>query len=151
MHYKASKNDSVLGPMPHDPIYSGISCFSLYCKAQSLCLLPTANFGLLKILQDGSYLSQSYTWSVCNVRLPELCRTAVLFREMSLSELTPSFLPHSQSWCHCVLYYLYGIFLYSQNYVVSILAHLSVNCDSHCNRNHMHHDCCLCQMLSSFD
>ena len=67
MHYKASKNDSVLGPMPHDPIYSGISCFSLYCKAQSLCLLPTANFGLLKILQDGSYLSQSYTWYVCNL------------------------------------------------------------------------------------
>lgn len=149
MHYKASKNDSVLRPMPHDPIYSGISCFSLYYKVQSLCLLPIAIFGWLKILQDEPFLSQSYIWPVCNVRLPELCRTAVFFREMSLSELTPSFLPHSLSWCHCVLQYLQFIFLYS--YIVSILAHLLVNCHSHCNRNHMHPYCCLCQMLSSCD
>ena len=86
MHYKATKNDSVIGPTPHDPIYSGISCFSLYYKAQSLCLLPIAIFGLLKIFQDGPYHNQSYTWPVCNARLPELCRTAVFFREMSLSD-----------------------------------------------------------------
>lgn len=86
MHYKVTKNDSVIGPMPHDPIYSGTACFSLYYKAQSLCLLPIAIFGLLKIFQDGPYLSQSYTWPVCNAQLPELCGTAVFFREMSLSD-----------------------------------------------------------------
>ena len=86
MHYKATKNDSVIGSTPHDPIYSGISSFSLYYEAQSLYLLSIAICGLLKIFQEEPYLNQSYTWPVCNVRLPELCRIAVFFREMSLSD-----------------------------------------------------------------
>lgn len=118
-------------------------------KSNHSVYFPLPFVDCLKILQDEPILSQFYIWPVCNVRLPELCRTAVFFREMSLSELTPSFFPHSLSWCHCVLQYLQFIFLYS--YIVSILAHLLVNCHSHCNRNHMHPYCCLCQMLSNCD
>lgn len=117
MFYKHYQNDSVIGTMPSDPIYSDISCLSLFI---TLCLLPIAIFGLLNILQNAPYIS---LFVMFNFQI--FCRTPVFFREMSPSDWAYLFFSLAQPvlMSSCSVSFLWHLPLLLE-LVTSILAYL---------------------------